>query len=88
MISSNAYIAGPVVIGSNCDIGPNVCILSATSIGDNVVVSPFSEIKNSASEWSKERFDWGNSPVLLKRMDVTIKLPLGKKWRIYDLPLK
>ena len=37
----------PVVVGGNCDIGPNVCIMPATSIGDNVVISPFSEIENS-----------------------------------------
>lgn len=47
VVRSNSYIVGPVVIGSNCDIGPNVCILPATSIGDNVVISPFTNIKNS-----------------------------------------
>ena len=47
VIRSNSYIAGPVVIGNNCDIGPNICILPATSIGDNVVISPFSNVKNS-----------------------------------------
>ncbi len=47
VIRSNSYIVGPVVIGRNCDIGPNVCILPATSIGDNVGISPFSEIENS-----------------------------------------
>jgi len=47
VIRSNAYIVGPVVIGNNCDIGPNVCILPATSIGDNVVISSFSNVKNS-----------------------------------------
>jgi len=47
VIRSNSYIVGPAVIGSGCDIGPNVCILPATSIGDNVVISPFTEIKNS-----------------------------------------
>ncbi len=47
VIRSNSYIAGPVVIGANCDIGPNVCLLPATSIGDNVVISPFTEIRNS-----------------------------------------
>ena len=47
VIRSNSYIVGPVVIGNNCDIGPNVCILPATSIGDNVVISSFSNIKNS-----------------------------------------
>jgi len=47
LIRSNSYIVGPVIVGSNCDIGPNVCILAATSIGDNVVISPFCNIKNS-----------------------------------------
>jgi len=47
VMRSNSYITGPVIIGDNCDIGPNVCILSATSIGNNVVISPFTEIRNS-----------------------------------------
>ncbi len=47
VIRSNSYIAGPVVIGDSCDIGPNACLLPATSIGDNVVISPFTEIENS-----------------------------------------
>jgi UDP-N-acetylglucosamine diphosphorylase/glucosamine-1-phosphate N-acetyltransferase len=47
VIRSGSYIIGPVVIGANCDVGPNVCILPATSIGDNVVISPFTEIRNS-----------------------------------------
>ncbi len=47
VIRSNSYIVGPVVIGNGCDIGPSVCIMPATSIGDNVFISPFSEIKNS-----------------------------------------
>jgi glucose-1-phosphate thymidylyltransferase len=48
IIRSNTYIAGPAMIGTGCDIGPNVCIMHATSIGDNVVVSPFTQIRNSA----------------------------------------
>ncbi len=47
VIRSNSYVDGPVVIGDNCDIGPNVCLLPATSIGDNVVIAPLSVIKNS-----------------------------------------
>ncbi len=47
VIKSNSYISGPVVIGRGCEIGPNTCILPATSIGDNVVISPFTEIENS-----------------------------------------
>jgi glucose-1-phosphate thymidylyltransferase len=47
VIRSGAYILGPVVIGSGCDIGPHVCILPATSIGDNVVIASFTEVRNS-----------------------------------------
>jgi glucose-1-phosphate thymidylyltransferase len=47
VIHSNSYLAGPVIIGQNCEIGPNVCLLPATSIGDNVAISTFTEIKNS-----------------------------------------
>ncbi len=47
VIRSGSYIVGPIIIGENCDIGPNVCILPATSIGNNVVISSFSEIRNS-----------------------------------------
>jgi glucose-1-phosphate thymidylyltransferase len=47
VIRSNSYIAGPVVIGDGCEIGPSVCIFPATSIGNNVVLAPFTEVKNS-----------------------------------------
>jgi len=47
VIRSNSSIVGPVVIGDGCDIGPNVCILPATSIGDNAIIAPFSEVSNS-----------------------------------------
>jgi UDP-N-acetylglucosamine diphosphorylase/glucosamine-1-phosphate N-acetyltransferase len=47
VIRSNSYIVGPAVIGANCEIGPNVCILPTTSIGDNVVIESFTEVKNS-----------------------------------------
>jgi len=47
LIRSNSYIVGPVVVGDNCDIGPNVCILPSSSVGSNVTISPFSTIRNS-----------------------------------------
>jgi len=47
VIRSSSYIVGPVVIGNHCDIGPHVCILPATSIGNNVVISPFCHISSS-----------------------------------------
>jgi NDP-sugar pyrophosphorylase family protein len=47
IVRSGSCIYGPVVIGSGCDIGPQVCIMPSTSIGDNVTVSPFTEVKNS-----------------------------------------
>jgi glucose-1-phosphate thymidylyltransferase len=46
-IYGGSYIVGPVIIGEGCEIGPNVCIFPSTSIGDNTVVQPFSEIHNS-----------------------------------------
>ena len=47
LVRSNSYVVGPVVIGDNCDIGPNACILPSSSIGSNVTISSFSTIKNS-----------------------------------------
>ncbi len=47
VIRSGTYISGPALIGCGCDIGPNVSIMPATSIGDNVVISAFTEIENS-----------------------------------------
>lgn len=47
IIRSNSYIVGPAIIGENCEIGPSVCILPSTSIGDNVYISPFTVISNS-----------------------------------------
>ena len=47
IVKAGSYIEGPVIIGKNCEIGPNTCIFPSTSIGDNVVIHPFSEIKNS-----------------------------------------
>lgn len=47
VIRSGSYVCGPVVIGGGCDIGPGVSIMPATSIGDNVTISSFTEVKNS-----------------------------------------
>ena len=46
-IYSGCYIVGPVVIGEGCEIGPNTCVFPSTTIGNNSVIHPFSEIKNS-----------------------------------------
>jgi UDP-N-acetylglucosamine diphosphorylase/glucosamine-1-phosphate N-acetyltransferase len=47
IIRAGSCIYGPVVIGRGCDIGPHVCVMSSTTIGDNVVISSFTQIKNS-----------------------------------------
>ncbi|MHC1579325.1 MAG: bifunctional sugar-1-phosphate nucleotidylyltransferase/acetyltransferase [Candidatus Alkanophagales archaeon] len=47
VIRANSYIVGPVVIGRNCEIGPNVCIFPATSIGNNVRIEAFTLVRNS-----------------------------------------
>lgn len=46
-IYAGSHIVGPVVIGKNCEIGPNTCVFPATSIGNNTVIHSFSEIRNS-----------------------------------------
>jgi NDP-sugar pyrophosphorylase family protein len=46
VIRSNTYIVGPVTIGKGCEIGPNACIFPSTSIGNNVIISPFTELRN------------------------------------------
>jgi UDP-N-acetylglucosamine diphosphorylase/glucosamine-1-phosphate N-acetyltransferase len=47
VIRAGSCIYGPVVIGKGCDIGPLVCVMPSTSIGDNVVMASFTQIKNS-----------------------------------------
>lgn len=47
VLRSFSYVSGPVVIGEECDIGPSVCVQPSSSIGNNVVISPFSVIRNS-----------------------------------------
>ncbi|MDH7517875.1 MAG: sugar phosphate nucleotidyltransferase [Candidatus Thermoplasmatota archaeon] len=46
-IYSGSYIIGPAIIGEGCEIGPNVCIFPSTTIGNNSIIHPFSEIRNS-----------------------------------------
>ena len=48
VIRAGCYLVGPLVIGENSEIGPYTCIFPATSIGDYVTISPFSNIRNSA----------------------------------------
>lgn len=47
IIRAHSYLVGPVVIGSGTEIGPYVCVFPGSSIGDNVVVAPFTQIRNS-----------------------------------------
>jgi UDP-N-acetylglucosamine diphosphorylase/glucosamine-1-phosphate N-acetyltransferase len=47
VVRAGSCIYGPAVIGSGCDIGPHACVMPSTSIGDNVVISSFTQIKNS-----------------------------------------
>ena len=41
-----SYIVGPVVIGENCEIGPNCYIRPCTTIGDNCHIGNAVEVKN------------------------------------------
>ncbi|MEF8835702.1 MAG: bifunctional sugar-1-phosphate nucleotidylyltransferase/acetyltransferase [Candidatus Thermoplasmatota archaeon] len=46
-IRGGTFIEGPTIIGEGCDIGPNVCITSCSSIGDNTKIGPLTSIENS-----------------------------------------
>lgn len=47
VIMANSYLSGPLLIGANCRVGPNACIFPSSSLGDNVTVNSFCEIRNS-----------------------------------------
>ena len=47
VIRAGSIIYGPAVIGSGCEIGPQACIMPSTSIGDNVAISSFTQVRNS-----------------------------------------
>jgi len=48
VIRAGCYLVGPLIIGENSEIGPHACIFPATSIGDQVIISPFGQVRNSA----------------------------------------
>lgn len=47
VIKSGSYIIGPVIIGDDCEIGPNCYIRPATSIGNGCYIGSAVEVKNS-----------------------------------------
>ncbi|MFO8009353.1 MAG: sugar phosphate nucleotidyltransferase [Dehalococcoidia bacterium] len=47
LIRSGSYIVGPVIIGRDCEVGPNCYIRPATSIGDRCHIGAAVEVKNS-----------------------------------------
>jgi glucose-1-phosphate thymidylyltransferase len=47
LIRSGCYLVGPVSVGKDCDIGPNVTLLPSTSIGDSVRIGSHTEVRNS-----------------------------------------
>ena len=46
VVRSGSYIVGPVIIGQDCDIGPNCYIRPYTSIGNNCHIGNAVEVKN------------------------------------------
>ena len=47
VVRSGSYIIGPVIIGQDCEIGPNCFIRPSTSIGDNCHIGGAVEVKNT-----------------------------------------
>jgi hypothetical protein len=52
---------------------------------NKLILITISEIKNKNSGWLEEKFTWGTSPTLLKKMNVTIEIPLNKSFKVYEL---
>ena len=50
VIRAHSYLVGPLTIGAGTEIGPYAALFPGTSIGNNVVISPFSEVRNSILE--------------------------------------
>ncbi|MDD1752796.1 MAG: NTP transferase domain-containing protein [Methanotrichaceae archaeon] len=48
IIRSGAYIIGPVIIGHDCDVGPNCYIRPFTCIGNDIRIGNAVEVKNSS----------------------------------------
>ena len=46
VLRANSYVVGPAVIGEGCEIGPCVSIFPNTSIGNNVVIDSFTQLRN------------------------------------------
>ncbi|MBM2825370.1 MAG: Nucleotidyl transferase [Dehalococcoidales bacterium] len=46
-VRSGSYIIGPVLIGQDCDIGPNCLIRPCSAIGDSCHIGAAVEVKNS-----------------------------------------
>jgi len=47
VVKSGSYIVGPVIIGQDCEIGPNCYIRPYTAIGDNCHIGNAVEVKSS-----------------------------------------
>ncbi|MFC2070823.1 bifunctional sugar-1-phosphate nucleotidylyltransferase/acetyltransferase [Chloroflexota bacterium] len=47
VVKSGSYIVGPVIIGQDCDMGPNCYIRPGTAIGDRCHIGAAVEVKNS-----------------------------------------
>ena len=46
MIRANSYIVGPAIIGEGCEIGPGAVVFPYTSLGKNVVIESFTQLRN------------------------------------------
>jgi len=50
-----------------------------------LVIVTLGEVKNTASGWENNKFNWGKPPTLLKKMNVKFSLDSKRKCRIYSL---
>ena len=84
-IKNKLFMFENTVINSNCDGAVFIYSPSNRPIvnSDKLVLIAISDIKNKDSYWKDEKFEWGTFPVLLRKVDVKIKL--NYKYKIFEL---
>lgn len=52
---------------------------------NSYILFTLSEIKNTYSGWNEKHFDWGKSPVLLKKIGLKCQVNLKNDIKVYEL---
>ena len=84
---ANPYIIGPFKIQLNNNGAVFIYPIDKKTLKNSskFIIVVIGEIKNTKSGWKNDIFNWGNSPVLLKKMDVGITWLNEKNFNVYEI---